>query len=120
MRCVMKKENDALKHVSESIRRKLAQFYRNGVPEYVVDAGKSHITLRLADDLCNYRDFVITICHVHEFFLQRRKKRQPVMMLGGYSGEDAAIRTIALECLRWFKFVSPEEFEEQKSYLNEP
>ncbi|NLI29679.1 MAG: hypothetical protein GX423_06320 [Nitrospiraceae bacterium] len=116
----MKKEHGSLQHVSERIRKKLLEHYGNAVPEYVVDAGKSHITLRLADDLCNYRDYVITICHVHEFFARRRKKREPIIALGGYAGEEEYMRNIALECLRWFKFVSPEEFQERKTYRNEP
>lgn len=116
----MKHESDKLQHVSDRMRKKLLEHYRNGIPEYVVDAGKSHITLRLADDLCNYRDYVITICHVHEFFERIRKKRDPIIVLGGYAGEEAYMRNIALECLRWFKFVSPEEFREKKRYKNEP
>lgn len=117
----MKKEgNDRIKHVSERIYRKLSEFYRDDIPEYVVDAGKSHMTLRLADDVCNYRDYVITICHVNAFFERRRKKREPVMQLGGYAGEELYIRNIALECLRWFKFISPEEYREHKKYTNEP
>ncbi|HSW64742.1 MAG TPA: hypothetical protein VLH56_15740 [Dissulfurispiraceae bacterium] len=116
----MKKENDSLHHVSDRIRKKLLEFHQNAVPDYVVDAGKSHVTLRLADDLCNYRDYVVTICQVHEFFVRYNKKREPIMALGGYVGEEAYMRNIALECLRWFKFVSPEEFREKKHYPNEP
>ncbi len=116
----MKKESDNLRHVSDRMKKKLLDFYQNVVPDYVVDAGKSHITLRLVDDRCDYRDYVITICHVHEFFASRKKKREPMISLGGYTGEEAYLRTIALECLRWFKFVSPEEFRDKKRYPNEP
>lgn len=116
----MKDENDSLHHVSARMRKKLLEFYKNAIPDYVVDAGKSHITLRLTDDLCNYRDYVVTICHVHEFFANLKKRREPIIALGSYSGEEAYMRNIALECLRWFKFVSPEEFREKIRYPNEP
>ncbi|HMK44155.1 MAG TPA: hypothetical protein VK445_08470 [Dissulfurispiraceae bacterium] len=116
----MKKSDAGMRHVSDRMRKKLLEFYSGDIPEYVVDGGKSHLTLRLADDLCNYRDYVITICHVHEFFQKRKKKREPYTLLGGYAGEEKYIRNVALECLRWFKFISPEEFKKTRVYPNEP
>ncbi|KAF0179867.1 MAG: hypothetical protein FD164_1952 [Nitrospirae bacterium] len=116
----MKEEKNGLHYMSDRMQKKLLEFYRNSIPDHVIDAGKSHITLRLTDDLCNYRDYVVTICDVHSFFANLKKRREPIVALGGYSGEEAYMRNIALECLRWFKFVSPEEFREKMRYPNEP
>ncbi len=35
------------------------------------------------------------------------KKREPIIALGGYAGEEEYMRNIALECLRWFKICEP-------------
>jgi len=115
----MRDEHERHLRVSAHIHQKLLEHYRGHVPEYVVDAGKSYITLRFMDDFCNYRDYVITICHIHEFFLIRNKHSESMLSLGGYIGDDASLYPIAYECLQWFKFISPEEFQTNERDNNE-
>ncbi|MCX8069167.1 MAG: hypothetical protein N2738_01550 [Thermodesulfovibrionales bacterium] len=93
---------------AEFIRKKLLEFYKGSIPDYVVDAGKSHITIRIQETPYLSRDYVVTICSVHEYFTSENDKDEGE--LAGISGDPNFIYKLALECLRWFKFVSPEEF----------
>ncbi|HIJ61035.1 MAG TPA: hypothetical protein HPP56_10575 [Nitrospirae bacterium] len=93
---------------AEFIRKKLLEFYKGSIPDYVVNAGKSHITIRQQETPFTSREYVVTICSVHEYFTSESDKDESE--LAGMTGEPNFIYKLALECLRWFKFISPEEF----------
>lgn len=90
----------------EYIKKKLNEFFKGNIPDYIVDAGKTHITIRVKDDIMYERDYVVTICSVHEYFTSEGEGDD----LAGIKGDPQFVYNLALTCLRWFKFISPEEY----------
>jgi hypothetical protein len=94
---------------AEFIRRRLNEFYNGSVPDYIVDAGKTHITVRVKDNLFVEREYVITTCALQEY-LNSESDCQGDENLAGITGDPHFIYNLALECLRWFRFINHEEF----------
>ncbi len=94
---------------AEFMRHKLQEFYNGSVPDYIVDAGKTHLTIRVKDNLFVERDYVITTCALHEY-LNSETEGPEGENLAGITGNPHFIYHLALECLRWFRFINPEEF----------
>lgn len=90
------------------MREKLNEFYKGSVPDYIVDAGKTHLTVRLQDGLFTERDYVITICSLHEY-LNSVNDREEKDQLAAIKGDPQFIYNLAMECLRWFRFINPEQ-----------
>ncbi len=94
--------------MDEVIRQKLLEFYHGNIPAHVADASKDYITLRFRHELFGMRDYLIPICDVFEYF-SSREEDQEEEKLGTLRGEHEFIYDTALECLRWFKFINPDE-----------
>ncbi len=94
---------------SDFIKRKLKEFYNGSVPSYIIDAGKTHLTIRVKEGLFAERDYVVTICSVQEYFSFESEEKAEEE-LAGIKGDPQFIYNLAMECFRWFRFISPEEY----------
>lgn len=95
-----------MRQAPEYIKQKLLEFYKNNIPDYVVDAGKIYITFRVKEDAFSAaRDHVITICEVQGYFLAREEDRE-ILKLGDITGDPSYLDKLAFECLEWVKFMS--------------
>lgn len=99
--------------MDEAIRQKLSEFYHGTIPEHVADASKDYITLRFRHELFGMREYLIPVCDVYEYF---SSKEEPLdeEKLGTLRGDHEFIYRTALECLRWFKFINPDETSARK------
>jgi hypothetical protein len=91
------------------ITGKLRKFYREEIPDYILDAGKSFIRIRTADDVHGKRDVKITVKDVACYYAHdARNISSGCRTLAGITGDWRPIDTLAHECLEWLKFVNKE------------
>lgn len=92
------------------IREQMERFYDDGMPNYVVDAGKSFITIKTgADWMGGPKDHKITITDVVEYFCsQAPNLLSGCRTIGTLTGDWRPIDHLAHECLEWFKRVNIE------------
>ena len=87
---------------------KLEEFYQGEVPEYILEAGKTFIKIRMSD-WRGEQDLRITVKDVVEYY---RKWARDIIsgcrMIAGYAGDWRPIDRLAKECLEWFKVVNIE------------
>lgn len=95
--------------MNKEITEKLSKFYSVMIPEYVVDAGKTFITLRVGDWSGDLQKVKITLKDViHYYATQARNFTSGCRTIAGYTGDWRPIDNIAKECLEWFKLVNVE------------
>ncbi len=88
---------------------KLEEFYQGGVPEYVLEAGKIFITIRVSD-FRGDQDLRITPRDVVEYYCKWAGNiTSGCRVIAGYAGDWKPIDRLARECLGWFKVVNMED-----------
>lgn len=89
------------------ITEKLEKSYREEIPEYVLDAGKSFIKIRTADGVHGKQDVKITVKDVICYYAYDAGDiYSGCRTLAGITGDWRPIDTLARECFEWFKFVN--------------
>ena len=87
---------------------KLKEFYGWDIADYVLEAGKSFIKIRVSD-WRGEQDLKITPKDVAEYY---RKWADNITsgcrVIAGYAGDWRPIDKLAKECLEWFKLVNIE------------
>lgn len=87
---------------------KLAEFYQEDIPEYILDASKSFIKIRVFD-WQGEQGLKITVKHVVKYYRdQARNITSGCRTLAGYTGDWRPVDRLAKECLEWFKLVNIE------------
>jgi len=101
---------------------KLITFFQGQIPDYVVNAGKRFITIRVGGDFEEAREVRFTIPDVVEYYATQAPNissgcRKIKDVIGDWRNIDA----LAKLCLEWFKFVNVEELRrESKKWGLEP
>ncbi len=87
---------------------KLAKFYQQDTPEYILEAGKTFIKVRVSDWRGD-QDLRITPRDVVDYY---RKWADNITsgcrVIAGYAGDWRPVDKLARECLGWFKLVNIE------------
>jgi len=92
---------------------KLAEFYQQDTPEYVLDAGKSYIKIKVSDWRGD-QDLRITIKDVVKYYCKWTGNIiSGCRVIAGYAGDWRPIDRLAKECFDWFKLVNIEELREE-------
>lgn len=87
----------------------LEEFYNGEVPEYVVKAGKSFITIRISDWTEVSQDLKIRVEDVAEYYAtQAPNIVSGCRTLAGFVSDWRPVDNLAKEALEWFKFVNVE------------
>ncbi len=88
---------------------KLAEFYpQEELPEYILDAGKSFIKIRVSDWQGD-QDLIVTVEDVIEYYrYEAGNITSGCRIIAGYAGDWRPIDILSKECLEWFKFVNIE------------
>lgn len=88
---------------------KLDEFYGWDIPEYILEAGKSFIRIRVSDWQGN-QDLTVTVKDVVEYYrYEAGNIISGCRTLAGYIGDWRPVDRLAKECLGWFKLVNIEE-----------
>jgi len=92
----------------------LQAFYGGEIPGYIVKAGKTFITVRLAQWDDEVYPTKITLADVVEYYRTQANNLSPGMRsIAGFTGDWRHIDNVAKECLAWFKYVSVEQLRRQ-------
>ena len=92
---------------------KLAEFYQQDTPDYVLDAGKSFIKIRVSDWQGD-QDLRVTVEDVVEYYrYEARNIISGCRVLAGYAGDWRPVDKLAKECLGWFKLLNIEELRQE-------
>lgn len=87
---------------------KLEEFYGWNVPHYILEAGKTFLTVRVSD-WRGEQDLRITPRDVVEYYhYQAGNITSGCRTLAGYTSDWRGVDGLAKECLEWFKFVNIE------------
>lgn len=85
---------------------KLAEFYQGSPPDYILEASKSYIKIKVSD-WRGEQDLKITPRDVVEYYCyQADNIISGCRTLAGYTGDWRPVDRLAKECLEWFKFVN--------------
>jgi len=89
------------------MRERLATFYGGDIPGYILNAGKTFITLRAGSDVFGDRDVKITMDDVADYYLiEAANITSGCRTLAGITGDWRPIDMMTRECLEWFKAVN--------------
>ncbi len=92
---------------------KLGEFYQEELPEYILDAGKSFIKIRVSDWQGD-QDLIVTVEDVIEYYrYEAGNIISGCRVLAGYAGDWRAVDKLAKECLGWFKLLNIEELRQE-------
>ncbi len=87
---------------------KLEEFYGWDIPDYVLQAGKSHIRIRVSDWRGD-EDLKITPKDVTEYYCKWAGNiTSGCRVIAGYAGDWRPVARLAKECLEWFLLVNIE------------
>ncbi len=96
--------------MTDNISAALAQFYNSEIPEYVTNAGKTFLTIRVSDWDDGSHPLKITITDVIEYYAtDARNIVSGIRTIAGHSGDWRPIDHLAKEALEWFKYVNRSE-----------
>ncbi len=86
---------------------KLTDFYEQGdIPEYILEAGKSYIKIRVSDWQGD-QDLKVTVKNVVAYYVYWVDNIiSGCRTLADYTGNWRPVDRLAKECLEWFKFVN--------------
>ena len=92
---------------------KLEEFYQEEVPEYILEAGKSFIKIRVSDWQGD-QDLIVTVEDVIEYYrYEAGNIISGCRVLAGYAGDWRGVDKLAKECFDWFKLVNIEELRQE-------
>ena len=87
---------------------KLEEFYQGNVPEYILEAGKRFIKIRVSD-WRGEQDLRITLKDVVDYYYHwARNITSGCRVIAGYAGDWRGVDRLVKECLEWFKLVNIE------------
>jgi len=91
----------------ENVHEKLNSFYGDDIPGYILDAGKTFITLHTGDECFGNRDVRITMDDVADYYLnQATNITSGCRTLAEVIGDWRFVDMMAGECLEWFKAIN--------------
>jgi len=94
------------KYSRKNFSDKLAEFYQGDRPEYILEAGKSYIKIRVSD-WRGEQDLRITLKNVVAYYVYWADNIiSGCRTLAGYTSDWRPVDGLAKECLEWFKFVN--------------
>jgi hypothetical protein len=86
---------------------KLDEFYNGEIPQYIISAGRTFITIKCQDVLDNSLNNKITVAEIiRYYFKDARNISSGCRTLGSLTGDWRGVDNLAKECLEWFKFVN--------------
>ena len=87
---------------------KLEEFYQGNVPEYILEAGKRFIKIRVSD-WRGEQDLRITLKDVVDYYYHWADNiTSGCRVIAGYAGDWRPVDRLVKECLEWFKFINIE------------
>lgn len=87
---------------------KLSELYGWDIPEYILEAGKSYIKIRVSD-WRGEQDLKITPKDVLEYYCKWADNiTSGCRVIAGYAGDWRPVDRLVKECLEWFKLVNIE------------
>ena len=97
---------------------KLVDFYQGDIPEYILEAGKGFIKIRLSD-WRGEQDLRVTPRDVVDYYYHwARNITSGCRVIAGYAGDWRSINRLAKECLEWFNLVNIEALKISKRSQN--
>lgn len=98
-----KKKYSTINHL-----HKLEEFYGWDIPDYVLEAGKSFIRIRVSD-WRGKQDLRITLKDVVDYYYHWAGNiTSGCRVIAGYAGDWRPVDRLVKECLEWFKLVNIE------------
>lgn len=95
--------------MKQDIAEKLGSFYRNNVPGYIRNAGRTFLKIHAGADFTNYQDIKITIGDVAGYYAHEASNiTSGCRTIGDLTGDWRQIDSLAKECLEWFKYINVE------------
>jgi len=86
---------------------KLDEFYNGDIPQYIVSAGKSFITINCSGVLEDTIKNKITVADLIKYYYKdARDILSGCRTLGKLTSDWRGVDNLAKECLAWFKFVN--------------
>ena len=94
--------------MKKDIHEKLTAFYGGDIPRYILNAGKTSITLRTGVNVFGDRNVKITMDDVADYYRTQAgdATHSGCRTLAGMAGDWRPIDMMARECLEWFKAVN--------------
>ena len=93
----------------QDIAGKLVSFYRDGVPGYIRNAGRTFLKIHAGADFTGYQGIKITIGDVALYYAHEACNiTSGCRTIGGLTGDWRQIDSLAKECLEWFKYINIE------------
>jgi len=87
---------------------KLEEFYGWDIPDYILEAGKRFIKIRVSD-WRGEQDLRITLKDVVDYYYHwARNITSGCRVIAGYAGDWRPVDRLVKECLEWFKFINIE------------
>ncbi len=87
---------------------KLGEFYGWDIPDYILQAGKSFIKIRVSDWRAE-QDLNITPKDVIEYYCKwSGNVTSGCRVIAGYAGDWRPVDRLVKECLEWFLFINIE------------
>lgn len=96
------------KYSTKNHSDKLRKFYVWDIPDYVLEAGKNFIKIRVSD-WRGEQDLRITPKDVTEYYCKWAGNiTSGCRVIAGYAGDWRPVDRLAKECLEWFLFINIE------------
>ena len=93
--------------MTQKIDEQLQEFYSSEIPAYILNAGKSFITIKTSTVLNEPIKLKITIKDVIAYYRDwARNFSNGMREIAGHAGDWRCIDDLAKECLEWFKLVN--------------
>ena len=94
--------------MKKDMQERLAAFYGGDIPGYILDAGKTFITLGTGSNVFGDRNVKITMDDVADYYRTQAGNAtySGCRTLAGMAGDWRPIDIMARECLEWFKAVN--------------
>ena len=90
----------------ETTRIALTELYGGQIPDYIISADKTQLTIRISD-FQGSRNLTITPKDVASYYAWQASNRSGLRSLAGHSGDWRQIDNLAYEALTWFTTIDP-------------
>ena len=103
----------------QDIAEKLAIYYRDSIPGYILDAGRTFLKIHAGADFTDYQDIKVTIGDLARYYAHEACNiTSGCRTIGDLTGDWRQIDSLAKECLEWFKYINIEGI--RKPYIRNP